>query len=62
MALAGILRCRPEEASTPSVHFQVLLGHSNLATTAHYTQVTPSMIARTQSPLDRFDLAVAPPT
>jgi integrase/recombinase XerD len=40
----------------------MLLGHSNLATTAHYTQVTPSMIARTQSPLDRFDLAVAPPT
>lgn len=31
---------------------QVLLGHGSLRSTIHYTQVTPSLVARTQSPLD----------
>lgn len=31
---------------------QVLLGHASMRTTIHYTQVTPSLVARTQSPLD----------
>ena len=40
---------------------QVLLGHSNLATTARYTQVATSTIAGTVSPLDRTRLGIAPP-
>ncbi len=40
---------------------QVLLGHRNLSTTALYTQVATSMIAATQSPLDRLSLEVVPP-
>ena len=40
---------------------QVLLGHSNLSTTARYTQVSTSTIAQTQSPLDRLTLEVVPP-
>jgi integrase/recombinase XerD len=31
---------------------QVLLGHSSIRTTAHYTQVSTKHVARTQSPLD----------
>ncbi len=33
---------------------QVLPGHSLITTTAHYTAVTPQLIGRTQSPLDRL--------
>jgi site-specific recombinase XerD len=41
---------------------QVLLGHNSLSTTARYTHVATTTIARTQSPLDRLSLEVVPPT
>lgn len=40
---------------------QALLGHSNLSTTAHYTQVASTLIARTASPLEDLKLMVVPP-
>ncbi len=40
---------------------QVLLGHSNLSTTARYTQVSSGLISKTQSPLERLKLEVVPP-
>jgi len=40
---------------------QVLLGHKSLSTTARYTQVATTTIAKTQSPLDRLALEVVPP-
>jgi len=40
---------------------QVLLGHTHLSTTARYTQVATTTIARTESPLDRLRLEVVPP-
>jgi len=40
---------------------QVLLGHNSPSTTALYTQVATTTIAKTQSPLDRFTLEVVPP-
>lgn len=41
---------------------QVLLGHSDLSTTARYTQVATTTISKTQSPFDRLTLEVVPPT
>jgi site-specific recombinase XerD len=40
---------------------QVLLGHNSLSTTARYTHVATTTIAKTQSPLDRLSLQVVPP-
>lgn len=40
---------------------QVLLGHSNLSSTARYTKVSNGLIRRTESPLDRLKLEVVPP-
>jgi len=49
------------ESGTDIRIIQVLLGHSNLSSTARYTQVSNGLIRRTQSPLDRLRLQVAPP-
>ena len=40
---------------------QVLLGHSNLASTTRYTRVSTGLISKTQSPLERLKLEVVPP-
>jgi integrase/recombinase XerD len=40
---------------------QVLLGHTQLATTARYTKVAASTIRNTMSPLDRLRLEIVPP-
>jgi len=49
------------EAGTDIRIIQALLGHSNLSTTARYTQVANHTIGRTVSPLDRLKLEVVPP-
>ena len=49
------------ESGTDIRIIQVLLGHSNLSSTARYTQVSNGLIGRTQSPLDRLTLEVVPP-
>lgn len=40
---------------------QVLLGHSNLSSTARYTKVSTDLIRDTTSPLDRLTMEVVPP-
>jgi site-specific recombinase XerD len=40
---------------------QVLLGHSELASTTRYAQVATHLIANTPSPFDRLSLVVVPP-
>jgi len=40
---------------------QVLLGHSNLSSTARYTQVAINTIQATKSPLEQLNLEVVPP-
>ena len=44
------------EGGTDIRTIQVLLGHSSIRTTAHYTQVSGRTIARTTSPLDRLEM------
>ena len=41
---------------------QALLGHTNLQTTARYTQVAVSTIRGTPSPLEKLRLDVTPPS
>jgi site-specific recombinase XerD len=49
------------ESGTDIRIIQVLLGHSNLSSSARYTQVSNGLIRRTESPLDRLGLEVVPP-
>jgi site-specific recombinase XerD len=49
------------ESGTDIRIIQVLLGHSNLSSTARDTQVSNRLIRRTESPLDRLGLEVVPP-
>jgi integrase/recombinase XerD len=42
------------EAGTDTRVIQVLLGHSSIDTTTRYVQVSPLVVTKTQSPLDRI--------
>src|SRR5438105_2273199 len=48
------------ESGTDIRVIQVLLGHTDLDTTARYTQVATNLIAGTPSPFDRLSVAVVP--
>lgn len=49
------------ESGTDIRIIQVLLGHSNMTTTARYTQVSNALIRNTTSPLDRLRMEIMPP-
>lgn len=49
------------ESGTDIRIIQVLLGHSNMSSTARYTRVSTGLIGDTTSPLDRLTMEIVPP-